>query len=164
MERLTIRAADRESGCAMLAALSGFRTELLESAQGCEVVVTLCRDGDDIDAALRALEQCLIERGEGPAQVELDGRLLGLARGAGRVTNGAGAERSDVALDAAFEQAPGSCWARLLGAADELVHTHQIPVEEVTARISLCLAHGHVANGGMAREEASFFFNQAWPG
>jgi hypothetical protein len=73
MERLTIKAASPESGRGMLAALSGFRAELLESAEGCEVVVTLGRD-DDPAAVLHALARYVTERASGPAQVEVHGR------------------------------------------------------------------------------------------
>jgi hypothetical protein len=60
----------------MLAALSGFHAELLESAEGCEVVVTLGRDGRDdgeILAVLNALLQYVNERRGRPAQMELSG-------------------------------------------------------------------------------------------
>ena len=73
MERLTIKAASPESGRAMLAALSGFRAELLESAEGCEVRVALGSD-DEIAAVLHALERYVTGRASGPAQVELHGR------------------------------------------------------------------------------------------
>jgi len=56
MERLTIKAVSPESGRAMLAALSGFHAELLEAADGSEIVVTM--DGDsEIVAVLNALER-----------------------------------------------------------------------------------------------------------
>jgi hypothetical protein len=72
MERLTIKAVSPESGRAMLAALSGFHAELLEAADGSEIVVTM--DGDsEIVAVLNALERHVTERKSGPAQVELDG-------------------------------------------------------------------------------------------
>jgi hypothetical protein len=74
MDRLTINAASPESGRAMLAALSGFRAELLESSEGCQVVVVLDRDDAEIAAVLSALEKYVNERSRGPAQVELNGR------------------------------------------------------------------------------------------
>jgi hypothetical protein len=74
MDRLTIQAASPETGHAMLAALSGFRAELLQSADGCEVVVTLGGDDAEITAVLRALEDYVTERSGGPARVELNGR------------------------------------------------------------------------------------------
>lgn len=76
MERLTIKAATPETGRAMLAALSEFHAELLESADGCEVVVTLGRNGRDdrdIVAVLNALEQYVTERRR-PARVEFHGQ------------------------------------------------------------------------------------------
>lgn len=73
METLTIRPASPASGRAILAALSGFRAELLESADGCEVVVRLGRDRSEIVEVLHALAQHINER-EAPARVELSGR------------------------------------------------------------------------------------------
>ena len=43
METLTIHAASPETARAMLAVLSEFRAELVESADGCQVVVSLGR-------------------------------------------------------------------------------------------------------------------------
>lgn len=65
------------------------------------------------------------------------------------------------AVSAALEQRPGSCWERMLDAADELVEVHGVPVEEVIARIRLAFASG---NEHHQSEEARVFFNQAWPG
>jgi hypothetical protein len=61
----------------MLAALSEFRAELLESGEGYEIVVTLGKDGsgdDEIVALLNALEQYIAARASGPARIELGGR------------------------------------------------------------------------------------------
>jgi len=74
MDRLTIHAASPETGHAMLAALSGFRAELLQSSEGCQVVVTLGRGDAEIAAVLSALEGYVTERSRGPARVELNGR------------------------------------------------------------------------------------------
>ena len=74
MEMLTIRAASPESGHALLAALSGFRAELLESAEGCEVVGRLDRNYSEIVAVLNALAEHVNDRADGPARVELSGR------------------------------------------------------------------------------------------
>jgi hypothetical protein len=74
MERLTIRAANPESGHAMLAALSGFRAEMLQDADGCEVIVTLGNGDGEIAAVLSTLERFVTERSSGPARVELNGR------------------------------------------------------------------------------------------
>jgi hypothetical protein len=74
MDRLTIHAASPESGRAMLTALSAFRAELLESSEGCQVVVSLNRDDAEIAAVLSALEKHVTERSRGPARVELNGR------------------------------------------------------------------------------------------
>ncbi|MGN6202515.1 MAG: hypothetical protein ACTHNY_08930 [Solirubrobacterales bacterium] len=68
----------------MLAALSGFHAELLESAEGCEVVVSLVRDGRDdgeIVAVLNALLQYVSERRGTPTRVELNGRAYLIGAG-----------------------------------------------------------------------------------
>jgi hypothetical protein len=77
METLRIRPRSRESAQGMLAALSEFRAELLESGEGYEIVVTLGKDGrgdDEIVALLNALEQYIAARASGPARIELGGR------------------------------------------------------------------------------------------
>lgn len=74
MDKLTIHAASPQSGRAMLAALSGFRAELLEGPEGCQVIVTLDNDSAAITAVLHALEEYITERSSGPARVELNGR------------------------------------------------------------------------------------------
>jgi diacylglycerol kinase family enzyme len=73
MDRLTLHPVTRESARGMLAALSEFRAELLESADGYEIVVTLGGDGE-IVAVLNALEKYVNERSGGPARMEIDGR------------------------------------------------------------------------------------------
>ena len=74
METLRIRAATPQTGRAMLAALSSFRAELLESADGCEVVVSLGRGDEEIIAVLNALEHYVTERANGPARVKVYGK------------------------------------------------------------------------------------------
>jgi len=74
MERITIHAASRASGRAMLAALSEFRTELRESEHGCAVIVTLGKGDAEIAAVLRALDDFVTQRADGPGHVELNGR------------------------------------------------------------------------------------------
>ena len=77
MERLRIHPRSRESAQEMLAALSEFHAELLENAEGYEVVVTLGRDGkgdEQIVAVLNALEQYITARAPGPARLELGER------------------------------------------------------------------------------------------
>ena len=73
METLAIQTASPDSARAMLAALSEFRVELVETAVGCEVVVRLGRGDSEIVAVLNALEQYVTARGSGPAHLELDG-------------------------------------------------------------------------------------------
>jgi hypothetical protein len=61
----------------MLTALSGFDAAMLQTADGCEVAVTLGtegRDGGEIVAVLNALEEYVSERGRGPTRMELNGR------------------------------------------------------------------------------------------
>jgi len=58
----------------MLAALSGFRAELVENAEGCEVIVSLGRGDAEIVGVLNALEQHVAERASGPARIDLNGR------------------------------------------------------------------------------------------
>ena len=53
-----------------------------------------------------------------------------------------GVERIDAAFLAALEQRPGSCWERLLDAADELGQVHEVPVAEVIARVRLAFSAG----------------------
>jgi hypothetical protein len=74
MDRITIQAASPESGRAMLAALSRFKAELLEDAEGCRVTVILDKDDAEITAVLRALEDYITERASGPTRVELNGQ------------------------------------------------------------------------------------------
>ena len=77
METLRIRPRSRESAQGMLAALSEFSAELLESGDGYEIVVTLGMDGrgdEEIVALLNALEQYITARSSGPARIELGGR------------------------------------------------------------------------------------------
>ena len=84
MDKFTIHPLTRESARGMLAALSGFHAELLESAEGCEVVVTLGRDGrkdGEIVAVLNALLQYVSERGGRPARMELNGRAYLIGAG-----------------------------------------------------------------------------------
>ena len=69
MDRLTIQAHSPESGRAMLAALSGFRPELLEDSEGCQVTVTLDQGDAEITAVLSALENYISERASGPARM-----------------------------------------------------------------------------------------------
>jgi t-SNARE complex subunit (syntaxin) len=74
VETLTIRAATPATGRAMLAALAEFRAELSESSDGREVIVSLGRTDAEIVRVLNALERCVIERGDGAAQIELNGK------------------------------------------------------------------------------------------
>jgi hypothetical protein len=58
----------------MLAALSEFRAELLEDADGrCDVVIVLGGDDREILAILNALERHVTARASGPARLELGG-------------------------------------------------------------------------------------------
>ncbi|MFL5921580.1 MAG: hypothetical protein ACJ76O_12295 [Gaiellaceae bacterium] len=72
MERFRIQAASPQSAHAMLAALSEFRPELSETAEGCEVVIAL-GGANEVVPVLNAIEQYVRERGSGPAQMEFNG-------------------------------------------------------------------------------------------
>lgn len=83
METLTIQAASAESARGMLAALSVFEAELVETPDGRrEVVVTLAGNDSEIVAVLNALERYVTERASGPARVELNGRAYVMEPGA----------------------------------------------------------------------------------
>jgi hypothetical protein len=86
METLTIQAASAQSAHGMLAALSVFEAELVETPDGRrQVVVTLAGDDSEIVAVLNALERLVTERASGPARVELNGRTYVMEPGAGTV-------------------------------------------------------------------------------
>jgi hypothetical protein len=75
MQMLTIRAASPESAREMLEALSAFRAELVEAADGhSELTVTLQGGNGEIIGVLNALAQYVNERPTGPARLSLDGR------------------------------------------------------------------------------------------
>ena len=72
---LTIKAGTRESAHGFMAGLSGFQAELLETEDGIYLVQITVRGGDrEIVALLNALEHYVTNRGDGPAEVGLDGR------------------------------------------------------------------------------------------
>lgn len=50
------------------------------------------------------------------------------------------AEPDLVAICAALERRVDDCWERLEDAAVELAHVHEVPVEEIVARITLAVA------------------------
>jgi hypothetical protein len=74
MDRLTIHPVTHESALGLFSALSGFQAELLESADGWEIVVTLGRDDAEMVAVLNTLAEHVNDRAGGPARVELNGR------------------------------------------------------------------------------------------
>jgi hypothetical protein len=72
METLTIRAASQESARGFCAALADFQTELEEAETGAFLVkVTFKGSNREIVAVLRALEENVSQRAEGPAVVGL---------------------------------------------------------------------------------------------
>lgn len=71
MERLTITAASHESARQFCAALAGFQTELEDTEAGALVTVTFSGARREMLAVLRALEECVSQRAEGPAVVGL---------------------------------------------------------------------------------------------
>jgi hypothetical protein len=71
MESLMVQAASPESAGALLAALSRFHPSC--GADGCQVVISLNGDKDELLAALGALEEYVTTRATGPTRLELDG-------------------------------------------------------------------------------------------
>ena len=79
METLTIRAASLESARGFCAALEDFRAELREVSQGTFLVtVTFNGSNREILSVLRALEECVSQRSDGPAVVGLSGKTYTL--------------------------------------------------------------------------------------
>lgn len=79
METLTIRAASKESAHDFCAALGEFCAELVESEQGTFLVtVTFSGSNREMIAVLRALEECVSRRSDGPAVVGLSGQTYTL--------------------------------------------------------------------------------------
>jgi hypothetical protein len=74
MQTLTIAAASRESAFGFHAALSDFRTELIEKPDGpYEIKVVLGRSDREIIDVLNTIELYVTRRASGPAQIELSG-------------------------------------------------------------------------------------------
>lgn len=79
METLTIQAASKESALAFCAALGDFRAEHLEAEHGALLVrVTFSGSNREMIAVLRALEECVSRRSDGPAVVGLSGQTYTL--------------------------------------------------------------------------------------
>jgi hypothetical protein len=79
METLTIRAASRESAQDFCAALGDFRAELEEAERGTFLVsVTFSGGNREMIAVLRALEECVSRRSDGPAVVGVSGQTYTL--------------------------------------------------------------------------------------
>lgn len=76
MRTLSIEAASRESAYALCGALDGFGARVLEQAppEACVVRVELEGEHGRIAALLRAIQDYVAARGDGPAVIELDGR------------------------------------------------------------------------------------------
>jgi hypothetical protein len=75
MQALTIDAVSQETARSMLAALSDFDPQLVETGDGrFQVVVALGGSDRRIIELLNVLERHVSARGDGPARVELDGR------------------------------------------------------------------------------------------
>ena len=79
METLTIRAASLDSAQNFCAALADFRAELIEAEPG-DFLVTINFSGSnrEILAVLRALEECVSRRSDGPAVVGVSGQTYTL--------------------------------------------------------------------------------------
>jgi hypothetical protein len=79
METLTIQAASKESAQDFCSALGDFRAELVEAEQGALLVrVTFSGSNREMIAVLRALEECVSRRSDGPAVVGLSGQTYTL--------------------------------------------------------------------------------------
>jgi hypothetical protein len=79
METLTIRAASQKSARGFCAALADFQTELIETETGTFLVtVTFSGSNREMVAVLRALEEHVAHRGDGPAVVGLGGQTYTL--------------------------------------------------------------------------------------
>jgi hypothetical protein len=75
MQTLSIKATSLESARAFHVALSAFQAELVEAEDGTHVVnIALTGSDQEIIALLNALESYVSHRGDGPAEVDLDGR------------------------------------------------------------------------------------------
>ena len=73
METLTIRAVTPESAQSLYAALRTFRSELVESDDGCRVEIQLGAGEREMVEVLNAIEIYVTERNTEPAKVELSG-------------------------------------------------------------------------------------------
>jgi hypothetical protein len=75
MQTLSIKATSLESARGFCVALSGFQAELIKAEDGTHLV-NVALDGSDkeIIAVLNALESYVTHRGDGPAEVDLDGQ------------------------------------------------------------------------------------------
>ena len=79
METLTISAASLDSAQDFCAALADFRTELTEAEPGAFLVtINFNGSNQEIVAVLRALEECVSRRSDGPAVVGLNGQTYTL--------------------------------------------------------------------------------------
>lgn len=79
METLTIRAASKESAQEFCVALEDFRAELVEAEQDAFLVrVTFSGSNREMIAVLRALEECVCRRPDGPAVVGVSGQTYTL--------------------------------------------------------------------------------------
>ena len=75
MESLVIHAASRISAEGFCSALSGFGAKVVEGESGrYQVEIRIGKSNREILEALKALEAYVSTRGDGPAQVDLDGR------------------------------------------------------------------------------------------
>jgi DNA-binding MarR family transcriptional regulator len=74
MRALTVHARNRESAQKLRSALAEFNPELIEADNGYQVSVELGSFDGQVLAVLAVLEAYVIDRDDGPATVELDGR------------------------------------------------------------------------------------------
>jgi hypothetical protein len=74
MNRLTIEARSLKSAQEIEVALRGFERWLQVDDHGCHVQVTFPPGDQGIVAVLNALEEYVRQRGDGPAQISVDGQ------------------------------------------------------------------------------------------
>lgn len=87
VQSLTVHTASSATAREIHAALSAFRTELLEGRDGrCEIAVLLGRGDSEVVAVLDALERYVTERADGPARVDFNGRSYVMYAGPGDLT------------------------------------------------------------------------------
>ena len=74
MHTLTIGAASLQSARGFLDSLDGFQAELIESAPGEYQLRITLHGGREVHDVLRAIDEAVTERANGPIRLDLDGQ------------------------------------------------------------------------------------------